>query len=128
VEPTAAQDWITSAIAVTVGVLGILVARSAFAAGREIVPEGGIRRTLEHKLFFDELYDAVFARPAQLLAEALRDRAETPVVEGSLDGLARGTTEVASGVASVQTGLLRTYAFVITGSVVVLGVVFLVLR
>ena len=50
-------------IAVTLGVLGSYLAWRAFTAGRELVPEGAVRRTLEHKLWFDELYDAVFARP-----------------------------------------------------------------
>jgi hypothetical protein len=58
----------------------------------------------------------------------IRDRVEAPVVQGSLDGLAHGTTEAAGDVARVQTGLLRTYALAITASVVVLAVVFLVLR
>jgi NADH-quinone oxidoreductase subunit L len=128
VEPTVTQDYLTSAIAVAAGVIGILLARRAFDAGRELVPEGGLRTALEHKLWFDELYDGVFARPAQRLAAQIRDRVEAPVVQGSLDGLVHGTTETAGDVARVQTGLLRTYALTITASVVVLAIVFLVLR
>jgi NADH-quinone oxidoreductase subunit L len=128
VEPSTTQDYATSGLAVLVGVIGILLARRAFDAGREIVPEGGLRTALEHKLWFDELYDGVFARPARQLAAQIRDRVEAPVVQGSLDGLAHGTTDAAGDVARVQTGLLRTYALAITASVVVLAIVFLVLR
>jgi NADH-quinone oxidoreductase subunit L len=126
--PSVAQDYGTSLVAVTLAAIGIWLARRAFLAGHELVPEGRIRTTLEHKLYFDELYDAVLVRPSQQLAALLRDRVETPVVEGSLDELAHGTHEAAGGVARVQTGLLRTYALVLTVSVVVLGAVFLVLR
>ena len=67
------------------------LARRAFLGGRELVPEGAVRTTLEHKLWFDELYDAVFSRPMQALAVLLRDRFETPVVQGGLDEVAEGT-------------------------------------
>ena len=108
--------------------IGIVLARRAFDQGRELVPDGGVRRVLEHKLFFDELYDAVFARPVQLVAAQLRDAVEAPVVHRSLDEVAEGTQDLAGGVARVQTGLLRTYALTITASLVVLVIVFLVVK
>ena len=43
-----AQDYATSALAVTLGGLGIWLARCAFLAGRELVADGGVRRILEH--------------------------------------------------------------------------------
>ncbi|MGL6278938.1 MAG: NADH-quinone oxidoreductase subunit L [Gaiella sp.] len=128
VKPTVAQDYGTSVIAVALGAIGILAARRAFQQGRDLVPAGWPHRALEHKLYFDELYDAMFSRPYQALVQATRDRVETPIVQGSLDLVARGTTEAAGDVARVQTGLLRTYALAVTASVVVLAVVFLVLR
>jgi NADH-quinone oxidoreductase subunit L len=128
VEPSTVQDYATSAIAVLAGVIGIVLARRAYDGGRELVPDGGVRRLLEHKLYFDELYDAVFARPAQLVAARLGDAVEAPVVHRSLDEVAEGTQGLAGGVSRVQTGLLRLYALTITGSLVVLVIVFLVVR
>jgi NADH-quinone oxidoreductase subunit L len=128
VEATTAEEYFTSLISVGLAVIGILLARRAFRAGRELVPDGGVRTVLEHKLYFDELYDALFSRPAQALALLLRDRVETPVVHRSIDEVARGSLEAGSGVARVQTGLLRTYALVIAASAVVLAVVFLAVR
>jgi NADH-quinone oxidoreductase subunit L len=128
VTPSTAQEWGTSAIAVTIGVIGIAVAWRAFKAGRELVPDGVVRTTLEHKLWFDELYDVVFARPAQALAVRLRDNVETPVVQGGLDEVAEGTLDAASLTSRAQSGLLRTYALAITVTVSVLALVFLVVR
>jgi NADH-quinone oxidoreductase subunit L len=128
VNPTVGEDYGTSAIAVIAGLLGGAAAWAAFKSGRELVGRPAVRRVLEHKLYFDELYDAIVVRPAQQLAALLRDRVEAPVVQGSLDELAHGTQEAAGGVARIQTGLLRTYALVLTASVIALGVVFLVLR
>ncbi|HEY6112977.1 MAG TPA: NADH-quinone oxidoreductase subunit L, partial [Gaiellaceae bacterium] len=128
VTPTTAEEWGTSAIAVTIGVLGSYLAWRAFAAGRELVPEGAVRRTLEHKLWFDELYDTIFARPAQAIAVRLRDQVETPVVQGGLDEVADGTLDAAGIAARAQSGLLRTYALAITITVSILALVFLVVR
>ena len=126
--PSTGEEWLTSLLAVGVGALGALLAWRAFRAGRELVPDGSVRRTLEHKLWFDELYDAAFSRPAQAIAVGLRERFEEPIVRGGLDEVAEGTLRGASVTSSAQTGLLRTYALAITVSVAVLALVFLVVR
>ena len=126
--PTTAQDWLTSLVAVTLGLLGTFLAWRAFTAGRELVRDGAVRTTLEHKLWVDELYDAVFERPVQAIAVRLRDRFETPVVQGGLDEVADGTLEAAGIAARAQSGLLRTYALAITVTVSILALVFIVVR
>ncbi len=128
VTATVAEDYGTSAIAVTLGLIGFFVARRAFAAGRQIVTNPGIWKVLEHKLYFDELYDAMFYRPAAALSVALRRRFEEPVVERSLDEIGSGTMQVGGEVARVQSGLLRTYAVAIAFAVAVLVVVFVAVR
>jgi NADH-quinone oxidoreductase subunit L len=129
VEASVGQDYLTSLVAVLLGGAGSYLAWRAFRSGRELVPEAWrLHAPLAHKLYFDELYDALLVRPAQLLAVRLRDRVEAPVVQGSLDEIGNRTREAASEVARVQTGLLRTYAVAITGSVVVLAIVFLTVR
>jgi NADH-quinone oxidoreductase subunit L len=87
-----------------------------------------VRTTLEHKLWFDELYDALFERPGRTVAALLRDRVETPIVQGGLDEVAGETMRGATLTASVQSGLLRTYALAFTVAVGVLTLVFLVVR
>src|SRR5262249_53504328 len=109
VTATVAQDYVTSAIAVTLGLVGLFLARRAFYAGRQLVTNPSIWRVLEHKLYFDELYDALFYRPAVALSNALRRNVEEPVVERSLDEVGSGTIQVGGEVARVQSGLLRAY-------------------
>ena len=108
--------------------LGIFVAWRAFQARRELVHDGFARTALEHKLWFDELYDVAVSRPAQVVAMRLRDRVEAPVVQGGLDEVAEGAVRGAAATASVQSGLLRTYALAFTVAVAVLTLVFLVVR
>jgi NADH-quinone oxidoreductase subunit L len=83
---------------------------------------------LEHKFYFDELYDAIAYRPAQLLAARLRSKVEAPFVEGSLEEIGRAGREAGAGVARAQSGLLRSYALTIAASALVLAVVFIAVR
>jgi NADH-quinone oxidoreductase subunit L len=128
VEPTTSQDYLTSAVSVGLGIVGFLIARSAFRASRQLVTQPEAWRFLEHKLYVDELYDALFYRPAVALANALRRNIEEPVIERSLDEIGAGTIQVGGEVARVQTGLLRTYALAIAFAVAVLVVVFVAVR
>ena len=128
VVPTVAQEYATSAVAVTVAAVGIFVARRAYLAGQELVFDGPLRTGLEHKLYFDELYDALFSRPVQLIANRLRTDVEEPIVQGPLGEIGAGVTEVAAGTARLQSGLLRSYVLVIAASVAVLVVVFVAVR
>ena len=130
VEPTTAQDWGTSAVAVAAR-----SRRRSGSRGRSTAPGGSsvpalpaVRRVLEHKFYFDELYDVVAHRPAVLLAERLRTHVEAPLVEGSLDEIASAGRVASAGVARVQSGLLRSYAVAIAVSAVALVVVFIAVR
>ena len=83
-----------------------------------------VRTVLEHKFYFDELYDAIFYRPTVLLAVALRDWFERPLILGSLGEIGAVARKASSELREVQTGLVRTYALAIAGSVTVLAFVF----
>ncbi len=83
---------------------------------------------LEHKFYFDELYDALFYRPAAALSVALRRKVEEPIVERSLDEIGAGTIQAGGEVGRVQSGLLRAYAVAVAFAVCVLVVVFVAVR
>ena len=128
VEPSTGEEYLVSAIAVLLGLAGFLLARRAFERDRQLVTNPGAWRWLEHKLYFDELYDALFFRPAGGLARWLRGYVEEPVIERSLDEIGSGTLQAGGGLARVQSGLLRTYALTIAFAVFVLVVVFVAVR
>ena len=105
------------------------MAWAIYLAGRIPVPTAPqVQRLFEHKFYFDEIYDALFYQPAQMLAARLRTQVETQIVEGSLDDIARVGRDAGVGVARAQSGLLRTYAIAIAVSAVVLAVVFVAVR
>ncbi|HXF98425.1 MAG TPA: NADH-quinone oxidoreductase subunit L [Gaiellaceae bacterium] len=128
VEASARQEYGTSAAAVALALLGLALARAAFLRGRELVALPAAWTLLERKLYFDELYDALFYRPAAALSALLRREVEEPVIERSLDGIGSGTVQVGGEVARVQSGLVRSYALTIAAAVLVLVVVFVAVR
>jgi NADH-quinone oxidoreductase subunit L len=128
VQATVTEDYAISAVAVSLALIGFFLARLAFEKGRQFVTNPAIWRVLEHKLYFDEAYDALFYRPAAALSVALRRNVEEPVVERSLDEIGAGTIQVGGEVGRVQSGLLRTYAIAVAFAVCVLVVVFVAVR
>ena len=129
VEPSGLQDAFTSVLAVALGLLGIGIAWWIYSARRAEVPKFELgRRVLEHKLYFDEVYDAVFYRPAVLVAEGAIRFVEGPLIAGSIRGLTEGTRVLATRVTEAQTGLLRTYALALGSGAAILTLVFLAVR
>ena len=129
VEPTVTQDWVTSAIAVSLGTLGIWVAWVLWGARTRPVPRvASVQRALEHKFWFDELYDVVFYKPAVRISGLLRGGVEEPLIGGSIDGVTFGAREAGGALGEAQTGYLRTYALAIAGAVAVLIVVFITVQ
>jgi NADH-quinone oxidoreductase subunit L len=129
VEPSVTQDYVTSLLAVALGLAGIWLAWTYYGARRQAVPRSPFwQETLEHKLWFDELYDLVFYRPAVLLTRAFRRGIEEPLIGGSISGVTAGAREAGGAVGEAQTGYLRSYALAIAAGVAVLVVVFVGVR
>jgi len=126
VEASGLQEAASSAIAVVLGIAGIGVAWWIYGARRAEAPRS--LPLLEHKFYFDELYDALFYRPAVFLANALLKWVERPLVFGSVRELAGAIRELGLETRSIQTGLVRTYALAIAASVAVATLVFVVVR
>ncbi|MBA3366583.1 MAG: NADH-quinone oxidoreductase subunit L [Actinobacteria bacterium] len=128
-EPSGWEDLLTSVLAVGLGLVGIWLAWRIYGVRRTEAPAGaGLRRVLEQKFFFDEVYDAVFYRPAAGIARMWTRWIEAPLIGGSLRGLAAGTRDAGGRVTQVQTGFLRNYALAIAAGLAVLAVVFLSVR
>jgi NADH-quinone oxidoreductase subunit L len=130
VSPESWQEAVSSALALLLGIGGMYVAWLFYGAReRKPVPRfASAQRVLEHKFYFDELYDAIFYRPTVWLAKGLYRWIEDPLVDESSSSLGQDTRDVGRVVARIQTGLLRTYALAIASSVAVLAVVFVAVR
>jgi NADH-quinone oxidoreductase subunit L len=108
------------------GLLGIAVAWLAYIWRPEI-PAAAARRLrliylfLLNKWYFDELYDALFVRPAMALGLAFWKRGDGTVIDGfGPDGIAATASRLAVRASRLQTGYLYHYAFVMLIGVVAL--------
>lgn len=128
-EPTSTQEWVSTGLALGLGLGGIAVAYAIYGIGRVAVPRlPAVQRALEHKLYFDEAYDAVFYKPAAALATQLHRLIEEPFVLAAGPDLGETAMDVARVVRRLQTGMLRTYVLFLGMGMAVMAVVFLVVR
>ncbi len=129
VSPTDWQEAVSSALAFVLGLAGIGIAWVLYGARLRPVPRFAFaQRTLEHKFYFDELYDTLFYAPSAWLARTLRRTVEQPLIAESGPELGQDTRDIGDVVARAQTGLLRTYALAIASSVAVLAIVFVAVK
>ena len=105
VSPENWQEWVTSALALLFGIGGMYVAWLFYGVQRLTVPRFAFaQRVLEHKFYFDELYDALFYAPTAWIARMLGRAVEQPLIAGSGRELGEETRGLGSLVARAQTG------------------------
>ena len=127
-----AQSWEESGVAIALGLLTMVLAAALFAGALRIRPWTAFapwaQRLLEHKYYFDEIYDAVFVRPLDRVAGFLQRDVERPVIDAAVVDTGIATRWFAREGATLQTGYFRNYALVFTAGAVLIGVALLVVR
>ena len=115
------------------GVLGIALAYVMYMLRPELPARlagtfAPIYQFLVHKWYFDELYDAIFVRPAQALARLLWHTGDEKLIDGMPNGAAALMAGGSAQVVKIQTGSIAVYAFTMLIGLVTLITVFLVFR
>jgi NADH-quinone oxidoreductase subunit L len=124
------QRWEENGAAIGVGVATMVLGAGLFWWARSLRPWSArvpwAQRLLEHKYYFDEIYDAVFVRPMDWVAGfALRD-VEKPVIDGVVVDTGILTRGGASELSLTQSGYFRNYVLVFIGGAVVAAVILIV--
>jgi NADH-quinone oxidoreductase subunit L len=127
--PTNAQEYVSSAVTVIVGLAGIGVAWAIYSEQRFKIPAAPVwRRLFENKFYFDWLYDRVFYLPAAAVSNGLLREFEEPVVLQTGPDLGTATMETGGFVRRIQTGLLRTYVLFLAAGAAGVVLAFLIAR
>jgi NADH-quinone oxidoreductase subunit L len=117
--PSVSAEWIGIVAGAGLSVAGIAVAYSLYLRRRGYTLDlrdrmRGVHDFLARKWYFDELYDALFVRPAAAFGRFGRGVVESALVQGLLvggaSGIVRGGTAFAR---AIQTGALRAYALML---------------
>jgi NADH-quinone oxidoreductase subunit L len=130
--PSDGAEWVGLAVGGLIALFAIAVAWTVYVQRRGITLEWrdrfpAVHRFLEHKWYFDELYDAVFVRPATTAGSFGRRVVETDFVQGFIVGGATGIVRVGTSFArAIQTGYLRGYALLLLLGLAGLGLYFLI--
>jgi NADH-quinone oxidoreductase subunit L len=125
-EPSNAQEWLASGVALAVGLSGVWLAWAIYSANRIKAPAPV--KLFERKFYWDELYDLAWYRSSDLVTRGLSTIVERPLIAGSMSAVS-GAFGLGSRELSVaQNGLVRTYALALASGLAVLTVVFLAAR
>jgi NADH-quinone oxidoreductase subunit L len=118
-------------IAVITATIGLLVAYWLYLKKPEKPAElaksmKGAYTTLLNKYYVDELYAAVIVKPLLWLStHVLWQTVDVQMIDGAVNGIAHGASEVGDGVRQAQSGNTRSYAvWVVIGAIVVIAIIF----
>ena len=114
--------WAPTVVALAgIGFAWLFYVKSPDLPGRVVGAIRGLHGVVFRKYYFDELYDALFVKPAMKLGLGLWKGGDERVIDGFGPDGAANLTRRLSGVASrLQTGYVYHYAFVMVIGVVAL--------
>jgi NADH-quinone oxidoreductase subunit L len=111
--PTAAEiseERLFTLISLAIAALGIGIGWAMFAKR----PLLKMPRVLEEKYYVDEFYDAAIINPIKVASrEGLWKLFDVGVIDGVVNGMGRGISEIGSVVRYLQIGFVRSYAALI---------------
>ncbi len=118
--------WLLITMTLVLVAVGALIAWLQFA--RKAVPleapEGSVlTKAARNDLYGDVVNETIFMRPGQALARTFT-KADTGVVDGAVNGLARGASNSGKWLSRLQNGFARSYAAtMVIGVIIVLALV-----
>ena len=121
----AAPNWVKVspfiAMLLGFGLAYLFYIRRPDLPGRLAAQQAPLYRFLLNKWYFDEIYDAIFVRPAKWLGNFLWKRGDGAVIDGTLNGIAMGIVPFFTRLAGrAQSGYIFTYAFAMVLGIAVL--------
>jgi NADH-quinone oxidoreductase subunit L len=106
--------------------VGLVVAWRMYTKNVRQGKSEGLHKLLYNKYYVDELYHAVVVGPLIWLSRnVLWKVVDVGVIDGTVNGIATGTTAVGDTVRHTQSGNTRSYAvWVLVGVVVLFAIIF----
>ncbi len=84
-----------------------------------------LQTLLEHKYYFDEMYNALFVRPTDRLAGGTDRYLDRPLIGGAVNAVGNIAEATAGGLSLTQNGYFRSYALVFLGGALIAGLIVL---
>jgi NADH-quinone oxidoreductase subunit L len=115
-----------SGVAMVAAIIGLVVAWRMYAKDVKEGKSEGLHKFLYHKYYVDELYPAVVVGPLLWISRNLLWKVvDVGMIDGTVNGIATGTTAVGDKVRHTQSGNTRSYAvWVLVGAIIVFVIIF----
>jgi len=116
-------EW-AGLLPLVMGIAGIALSYVYYIArpdlpGKTVAMFSGLHRFFYNKWYFDELYDAVFVKPALAIGRTLWKTGDGTIIDGlGPDGIASRARDMAGVLSRFQSGYLYHYAFAMLVGVV----------
>jgi len=119
-------EVILSGVAVAAAFIGLITAWRMYGKEVKRGPSEGFHKVLYNKYYVDELYQAAIVGPLVWLSRNVFWKVvDVGVIDGTVNGIASGTTAVGDKMRHTQSGNTRSYAvWVLVGALVVFGIIF----
>ncbi|HTZ49576.1 MAG TPA: NADH-quinone oxidoreductase subunit L [Verrucomicrobiae bacterium] len=119
-------ELILSGVAMIAAALGLFVAWRMYAKDVKEGKDEGLHKLLYHKYYIDEIYQALVVGPLVWLSRnVLWKVVDVGVIDGTVNGVAEGTSAVGDRLRRTQSGNTRSYAvWVLVGAVLVFALIF----
>ncbi|HET7467668.1 MAG TPA: NADH-quinone oxidoreductase subunit L [Candidatus Dormibacteraeota bacterium] len=123
-------NWEESSGAVGAGIATMALATALFLAAYRLRPWSAVvpwaQRLLEHKYYFDEMYDAAFVRPMDAIAAIGYRDVEELVIDGAVVGAGEAAEATAGSLRLTQSGYFRNYVLVFVAGAIIAAVLLIV--
>src|SRR2546423_2064963 len=124
-------EWILAGVAVGAALVGFSVAFWLYLR-QPGQPEAlakflrGAYSTLLHKYYVDEIYAALVVKPLLWISRVvLWQGVDVRGIDGTVNGIANGASDIGDSVRHTQSGNTRSYAvWVVIGALVIIGIIF----
>jgi NADH-quinone oxidoreductase subunit L len=117
------MEYLLMGVSVAIAASGIFAARWVYLRREELAVSLAKRypriyRTLLHKYYVDELYDAVIVDPTMKIStEILWKAMDTTMIDGTVNGSAKMIGGFGHMLRKIQTGVAQSYAVVFIGGI-----------
>ena len=118
-------EYLLMAISVLCAAIAAYIAYNRYSKNQHVpVPDtaerGALANLSYNKYYIDEIYDAVIAKPLNILSGFFYRVIDKAVIDGFVNGLGRTTAEASKGLRLLQTGNIGFYIFMMVVGIVAL--------
>lgn len=113
-------EYMLMGVSVGLALIAIVYAWTKYSKTPEIAEPQGAAKLLANKWYVDELYDAVFAKPAQRLGGLLNTVVEKSGIDALVNGVGKGIQYAGRQIRLVQSGQVGNYILLMVLSMVLM--------